>query len=622
MKGIILFFCFLYTGYTFAQTLYTNDFDKGFGDILLVDNDKKTPGDNVVKYKDAWNLKSINGDQWAISNSWYSPSGKADDWMILPKIEVSSSTHLSWNAKSFDRTLLEAYEVRVSTTGSSLAAFDEVLFKVEKEDFSGINHLISLEKYRGKSIHIAYRNISNDKYFLMIDDVRIFNAIDNDLGLQSASTTKYIPVGKQLPLTLGLINNGLKIISSFKVKWKLEQDSGFLEYKELKLSYNDVYDVVLDSIALVKRDVLSFLNISIEEVNGEKDKGLDDNFKTVNFHGVSAVIPKKNVVEYGTGTWCVNCPLSMFQAKALANKYRDQIAFVAVHIDDPMRLEEYENWFVNQPGYIGIPTATLNREELIDFKQIEDKIKNNYIKQFSPIEVSTTTRMDSTRLYVDGIVTIRTQMFDETFNLIPIVLEDEVKGNSAAYNQANAYANMALGLLPPFDTLPNPIPFDKIAYNNVSRRLINGINGRTLANSKNFSSGEQLTFNTSYLINPLFKKEKTRMFFVITDKNGHVLQSSKDVFLQTSAGNVEEDLKVKIFPNPTNDFLMVSGEFTEDVEYIIYTIHGQLIRKSDRVNVFNNQLMKIDLSSLEGGSYFIKIKSRGLEVVKIFSITN
>ena len=130
MKRLLLGFLMggIFTGVN-AQIKYSQDFENGFGDMILIDVDKKAPNANVSVYKDAWTIRTSDGDNWAVSNSWYEPVGKADDWMITPEISnITANTVLAWTAFSADAQFKDSYEVKVSVTGAATADFTKTLF--------------------------------------------------------------------------------------------------------------------------------------------------------------------------------------------------------------------------------------------------------------------------------------------------------------------------------------------------------------------------------------------------------------------------------------------------------------------------------------------------------------
>lgn len=76
-----------------------------------------------------------------------------------------------------------------------------------------------------------------------------------------------------------------------------------------------------------------------------------------------------------------------------------------------------------------------------------------------------------------------------------------------------------------------------------------------------------------------------------------------------------EESPIKIYPNPTEDFIFVQS--TSSINTVeIYNILGQSMIKK----VINTKQGKIDISTLASGSYFIKLKIENNKAVKTFRI--
>jgi hypothetical protein len=107
----------------------------------------------------------------AMGVSFYSPEAGADDWMILPKIQLGDSSILKWQAMSLTTTgnYPDDYQIRISTTTQDVEGCldNPVLYRVNDEEWresatakpgKGIqNRQISLKKYAGKEVYIAFR---------------------------------------------------------------------------------------------------------------------------------------------------------------------------------------------------------------------------------------------------------------------------------------------------------------------------------------------------------------------------------------------------------------------------------------------------------------------------------
>ena len=113
------------------------------------------------------------GNCAAFSTSWYVPSGTADDWLVLPPVAATAGTRLSWRAVTYDPDFRDGYEVRLSTGGSNPSDFTAVLLTVGQEEATWTPHELSLAAYAGQTVRIAFRNNSNDKFLLLLDDLLI-----------------------------------------------------------------------------------------------------------------------------------------------------------------------------------------------------------------------------------------------------------------------------------------------------------------------------------------------------------------------------------------------------------------------------------------------------------------
>jgi hypothetical protein len=217
MKKIILFLVtFLFIFASEAQILFSEDFDGipgptagGAGTYtfpsgwLLRNVDNRTPNAQVAYVNEAWERREDFGnsvvDSAAFSTSYYSPLGSADDWMWTPPITITNAnTNLKWNARAYDGSYPDGYEVRVMTSpnipsggtgvlGNQVSA-STMIFSTAAESSAWTAHQIPLGAYNGQTIRIAFRNNSNDKFILVIDDVVVEVIMNHNLYVVSGST--------------------------------------------------------------------------------------------------------------------------------------------------------------------------------------------------------------------------------------------------------------------------------------------------------------------------------------------------------------------------------------------------------------------------------------------------
>lgn len=189
----------------------------------LFNVDNRTPAAAVSYVNDAWERRedfaNNVADSCAFSTSWYTPAGAADDWMWTPAISsLPANCVLSWNALTYDPSYRDGYQVRIMVgTAPTLANQNTsaTLFSIAAENTTWTNRTVNLNAYAGQTIYIGFRNNSNDKFLLLIDDVRIDVQVNNDMQLLSSNpvNSQYtiMPLSQVTPFDFSgtVRNNGI-----------------------------------------------------------------------------------------------------------------------------------------------------------------------------------------------------------------------------------------------------------------------------------------------------------------------------------------------------------------------------------------------------------------------------
>ena len=182
--------------------------------------DNRTPDAQVSYVNEAWEVREDFGlditDCVAFSTSYYAPVGAANDWMWTPLIAIpAGTTKLSWNARSYDPLYLDGYEVRIMTSpqgpptggtgtiGNQLTNSTQV-FSIAAEQSTWISRTVDLGAYAGQSIYIGFRNNSNDKFLLVIDDIKVEKFSPFDPALVSIAETSPTRQFAKIPAFLAL----------------------------------------------------------------------------------------------------------------------------------------------------------------------------------------------------------------------------------------------------------------------------------------------------------------------------------------------------------------------------------------------------------------------------------
>lgn len=185
-----------------AQAL-DEDFNQGIpGTWKVYDADGLTPNAGVATLMTAaWVTNDDGTDTFATSNSWYTPAGQADDWLVSPPVVLTTGDILSWRAKAQDASYPDGYEVRISVAGDTIPDFlaNAALFTVAAENPAWTNHFIDLDAlgYTNQTVYIAFRNHSTDMFLLHVDDVKVSNVVSSDAALTSVDLIEYSFVPKK-----------------------------------------------------------------------------------------------------------------------------------------------------------------------------------------------------------------------------------------------------------------------------------------------------------------------------------------------------------------------------------------------------------------------------------------
>jgi len=85
-----------------------------------------------------------------------------------------------------------------------------------------------------------------------------------------------------------------------------------------------------------------------------------------------------------------------------------------------------------------------------------------------------------------------------------------------------------------------------------------------------------------------------------------ILVTSEDI---TGIADIKSKIGINLYPNPVNDILNIEllSTSSEDIEFNILNISGQIIYKESQTinNGINN--FRIDVSSYPGGMYFVHV---------------
>jgi hypothetical protein len=180
MRLSLIAVCSILFSNSFAQSIiFFEEFNSGIPSTwAMVDNDGLTPAEAVDTFDNAWISFIDNDDTCVASTSYYTPTGQASDYLISPKISLNTFTKLVWKARSYDASYADDYLVLISSTDSLMGSLTDTIMVVEEEYYYWHSRSVQLdlEGYANQDVYIAFKNITNDGYILMIDDVKVMGS--------------------------------------------------------------------------------------------------------------------------------------------------------------------------------------------------------------------------------------------------------------------------------------------------------------------------------------------------------------------------------------------------------------------------------------------------------------
>ncbi len=301
-----------------GQVLFHDDFQSaGLNRFLAGDlgkgwtlyNDKNEPNTELSYIDSAWKvIRYETGDMFAASPSFFRVNGKADRWMITPAIDMGEARNpvLSFRAGALDLDHRDGFEVKISTEGIA-----KEQFKTLKSVSSGRNWIryeLDLSDYKGKTIHLAFVQNSQNQYMIGIDDVVVHDKSEVCAFLENFSIPYTILSDGDRTTAIAkaeLFNAGSAAITSYRLCKRI--DNGNIEKEEVTNKNIPAGDKLPLELAF-ELDETGFHTLSawVENINGQDVSSPETETRILSAD--TRKTPKKNLLleMFSSGT-CSSC---------------------------------------------------------------------------------------------------------------------------------------------------------------------------------------------------------------------------------------------------------------------------------------------------------------------------
>ena len=588
---------------------------------------------------------ALENDTFLVSTSWLDTLVAVNRWIITPSItNITANTVLTWLAKSPDANFQESYEVYGTNKTGTLVAQDfsvgDLLFSTTSENINWTRRSVSLGNFAGQTLRFAFKNNSNNKYQLWIDDIEVITLPNNlDGAVTGIETPKYILTNASDSIKVNVSNLGAININTLVLNYTIGNSSintqtftfaNGLSYKQTNLNtFSLPYTVSNAGNYKVK--------VWISAVNAIQDQNqLNDT--TFTYITVQSYSPKKSVlIEQFVSAYDGDCTDAQEKVLALQN---DSVIIVNVH--DLDSLKETNSIGILNAYKKNTATAMIDRtyfsgpESVSVTRPYYNNLVAKQLKTVTPASVSiinktynSVTKQLSFTVKADFIGDVKGDL-----RLNAYLTENNVSGPSSdvsanGYNQLNAYYNVPWS---PYYQLGNYSstystyvlkPYQFKHHNTLVYSFDGSFGNPGLIPTNGGTQGQSyqktytLTVPTPTNSASLYNSDNLYIVAFLAEYNSNqnnrnvlnvvkqkITPNSEILGLQEQQGNSF----ISLFPNPSNGNMYInSPKSLNTYEIKAIDIMGRCVF-IETLNQVGNQA-QLDLSALNNGVYFLSISS-------------
>ncbi len=659
-----------YTASTGTQTYLYSDISNG---LFTINNGDKIADTLTGNYpfratgqkEKAWlNYKPSNlADTFAVSTSWLKPVGTADNWLITPTINnIAANTILSWEAMAPDASNSDGYEIYVTTNTFTTPVIGDFtlankLFSTNGENNNWQTHGLSLSAYAGQNIRIAFKNNSNDKYQLWIDDIIVENITNAFDGITvSNETYKYSTTNLNNSIIATFKNNGYTPASNITINYQIGANPAITETITFSspLQYLDSKQLTFTTPFISSVAGYYPLKIWVSALNAQTDQLHTNDTITGGITLSSSVPAKKILLEEFTGASYGWSPDGYTQLSSIVSTNTNVIA-AAIHYNDNMTITE--GTVLANDYTTDFPSASIDQYYFPTIKKVSiDRTNwNTYIAQRQAMKVPAT-------------VTLTNVVYNNLTNQIDVTVSANFVGDVKGDYRLNLYVKENNVFGPTNDNTDNnwnqhsysystpSSPYYQIgSYLNATTYLMNAneykhqyvvdyiadgpYGAAGIIPSNGITGGQTYSKNYSYVLPTpsggelRYQPNNIYLIGVLTEYNADTKQRAvlnvDEVKLNTNSETIvgvkdysAEDIQLSLFPNPTSDICNIHYNVTErqDVRITIYNTLGEIVYSEIKNSPIGTAEHALNLSHLQQGTYTVTLSFKDNSVSKKLTI--
>jgi len=424
---------------------------------------------------------------------------------------------------------------------------------------------------------VKFIAINNLGYSIVLDNIKIEEAPQVDLGIDSASLPLIIEPDSNVVIEGVVKNHGIDPINSFDLNWQVNGGDIYTKsFYSLFITTNQIYNFTHDDLWFVNSGYHE-LKIWISDINNNgNDADTTNDSLTLLINSPSQSVLRKPLYEEFTSSTCGPCANfnEHYFNQSFLDGYAGYYSLIKYQMSwpgdgDPYYTEEgnVRRFYYNVNS---IPSLYLDGVYGTYYDVVE--LKNHFI---STIGKRAYISMNSSHLVtnenIDISVTVNPYLKGD-YTLYVVVYEKETLLNVGTNGETH-FTNVMMKMIP--DANGTPISLE-------------------VETPQSFSFNADLSGTNIEEFNDLGV-----VVFIQDDVNKMMMQST--VSLATNASLPKNRLSnTQIYPNPTKDIINIKSSIDKVFDKIsVYSFQGVLVKEVKNANA-------IDLTNLKSGIYLLK----------------
>jgi hypothetical protein len=337
----------------------------------------------------------------------------------------------------------------------------------------------------------------------------------------------------------------------------------------------------------------------------------------INVNGSLFEPRKRVVIEEGTGTWNIGAPLGDVYLHALDTMTNPPIR-ISSHAEDVLEYKAYADYLyaldqLFTPYFMFDRRGGVHRDAF--FRQVaEDQ------SRFGFADIDMRMTYNAGVLSVDVDIQPAADM-PGNYRVALVLTENNVRGTTAAYDQANGYSSShqgATGTMGGYESKPDPVPAADMRYDYVARVASPGPEGRLSAVPANPKAGQHYTSSFVQNVGISWKKpDLNAIVLLIRESDSTIVNAAIRKFSSLAvAGPAQLVPDARLQPNPARDATQLYLDLPRSgqVQVSIVDISGRFISMPvQQVLQPGEHRWNLPTSHLAPGMYLVRIAGPGFQ---------